>query len=198
MRADLPGGQELPCAADGFAAGAFLTFKADGATSAAAGRPGRPLRQLADPSTWFQPQPLQSNVGTLQLTAEDGAGGVAGPVPVKVGQPHGHRPSGTVKPHKKVKFRVFGFQTSKKIYLHIRRSGKTKGRVLAGHAPTRLRPRSKRMRFMPLRQLQDRHLRVLFSHSKKFSKKTAIGARSRSRARFSAASAQTTAAGAWG
>ena len=58
--------------ADGFAPGAFLTFKADGATigSGQADAAGH-FDNLADPSTWFQPQPLQGkNVGTLQLTAE--------------------------------------------------------------------------------------------------------------------------------
>ena len=105
----------------------------------------------ADPSTPFQPQPLQGkNVGTLQLTAEDGAGGIAGPVPVKAANLTITGPRAPSKPHKKVNFRVFGFQTNKKVYLHIRRKGKTKRRFSLGTARGDCGLRTKKMRFMPL------------------------------------------------
>jgi hypothetical protein len=190
----------FPVTADGFAPGAFLTFKADGATigSGQADQAGH-FDNLADPSTWFQPRPLQGrNVGTLQLTAEDGAGGVAGPVTVKAANLTFEGPPGTVKPRKKVRFRMSGFQTGKKIYLHIVRGGKVKGRYTMGKAKGDCGVASRRMRFMPLRRYKTGRYEYWMGHRKKFSRKTAIGREVTIRRSFHAASAQATAAGAWG
>ena len=101
--------------ADGFAPGAFLTFKADGSPSAPA-RPTRPATSTTSrtrtPGSTPAVRSQGKNVGTLQLTAEDGAGVVAAAGPrVKAANITSPGPSGTVKPRKRVKFRVFGFQT---------------------------------------------------------------------------------------
>jgi hypothetical protein len=195
-----PGVPSLPVTADGFPAGSPLTFKADGATiGSGMADPAGHFDNLADPNTWFQPQQLQGkNVGTIQLTAEDGVGTVAGPVAVKAANLTITGPPGTVKPRKKVKFRMFGFQTGKRIYLHIRRGSKTKGRYTMGKAKGDCGLATRRMRFMPLPTYKTGTYEYWFGHSKKFSKQTAIGVEVHITRSFKAARTQTTAAGAWG
>ena len=104
-----------------------------------------------------------------------------------------------MKPRKKVKFRMFGFQTGKRIYLHIRRGEKTKGRFTMGTANGDCGLATKRMRFMPLRNYKTGTYEYWFGHSKKFSKQDRHRRRGAHHARASTrASTQTTAAGAWG
>jgi hypothetical protein len=194
-----PGVPSLPVVADGFAPGAFLTFKADGATvgSGTADAAGH-FDNLGVPNAWFQPSQLQGkNVGSIQLTAEDSSGVVTPPVAVKAVNLTFEGPSGTVKPRKRVKFRMFGFQSGKRIYLHIRRGGKTKGRYNMGKAKGACGLATKKMRFMPLRSYKTGTYEYWMGHSKKFSRNTAIGREVHITRTFHAASTQTTAAGAW-
>jgi hypothetical protein len=195
-----PGVPSLPVFADGFAPGAFLTFKVDGSTvGSGTTDPNGHFDNLADPNTWFTPAELQGrNKGTIQLSAEDGAGGIAGPIPVKATNVIWNTTQKRVEPRKKVRFRMFGYQTGKRIYLHIRRGNKTKGRFNMGKAKGACGLATKRMRFMPLRGYKTGTYEYWIGHSKKFDRNQAIGRQVTITRRFSAASTQTTAAGgAW-
>jgi hypothetical protein len=189
----------FPVFADGFAPGAFLSFKVDG-SSVGSGQtdPAGHFDNAADP---FYPPILPNgrDIKTFQLTADDGAGVVAGPVPVTVSNVIVRAPS-NARPSKRVRFRVFGFLAGKRVYLHIRRNGKTRGRFSLGTTNAPCGRVTKKMRFMPLRNWSFGTYRYYFSHSKRFSKKNAIySARVRIYRTFSStASAHATAAGAWG
>ncbi len=192
----IPGLKTFPVVADGFPAGAFLTFKADG-TSVGAGQadPAGHFDNLADP---FGPPFLPSgrNHTTVQLTADDGAGTVAGPVPVEVANVRVVAPSSS-KPAKKVRFRVFGFLSGKRVYLHVRRNNRTKGRFSLGKTKGACGLVTKKMRFMPVVNYRTGTYRYYFSHSKRFSKTKAVyQAKVRIYRTFSSVSTQTT-AGAW-
>jgi hypothetical protein len=105
-------------------------------------------------------------------------------------------PKGTVKPRKKVRFRVFGFEADKKVYLHIRRKGKTRGRFSLGRTDSPCGNVSKRMPFMPLKSYVTGTYEYYFGHSKKFSKKKVIfGARVTITRTLKSTSAQTGTAG---
>ena len=182
--------------ADGFAPGAFLTFKADGDFLGSG---------QADPAGHFESAfeaprlPSGKSLKTMQLTADDGAGLVAGPVPVKVTDVVVRAPANS-KPTKRVRFRVFGFVPGRRVYLHVRRNGRTKGRFSLGKAAGPCGTTTKKMRFMPLRPFSYGTYRYYFSHSKRFKKSAVIyEARVTIYRTFSSrASAQATAAGAWG
>jgi hypothetical protein len=192
----IPGTPQFPVIADGFAPGASLTFNADG---------GFLGTGQADPAGHFEsafeaPQlPEGRDLKTMQLTADDGAGLVAGPVPVKVTNVVVRAPA-NAKPRKRVRFRVFGFAAGKRVYLHVRRKGQTKGRFSLGRASAPCGTTSKRLRFMPLRNFTFGTYRYYFSHSKRFKKKAVIYEAQVTiyRTFTSRASAQATAAGAWG
>ncbi len=194
-----PGVPSLPVFADGFGPGAFLTFKVDGATvGSGTTDPNGHFDNLADPNTWFTPSELQGkNTGTVQLTAEDGAGGIAGPVPVKATNLTWIGPPRAVKPTKRVRFRMFGFRTGERLYLHIRRGGKTRGRFSMGKAKGDCGLATKKMRFMPLRGYKTGTYEYWIGHSKKFDRNQAIGRQVTITRRFSAASSEASAGGAW-
>jgi hypothetical protein len=188
----------FPVIADGFAPGAFLNFKVDG-SSIGSGQadPAGHFDNSGDP---FFPPALPSNrdIRTFQLTADDGAGLVAGPVPVTVSNVVVRAPA-NAKPSKRVRFRVFGFLANQRVYLHIRRNGKTKGRFSLGRTNAPCGRVTKKMRFMPLRHWRFGTYRYYFSHSKRFDRDQVIyAARVRLYRTFSrAAAVQATAAGAW-
>jgi hypothetical protein len=192
----LPGIQSFPVVADGFAPGAFLTFRADDQTIGSGAADGAGHFQSA-----FSP-PFMSesrNLKTFQLTADDGNGTVTPPVAVPVSRVVVRAP-GNSKPTKRVRFRVFGFLENQRVYLHIRRNGKTKGRFSLGVTSAPCGTVAKKMRFMPLKHFSFGTYRYYFSHSRRFSKDAAIySAKVRIyRTFFSASSAHGTAAGSWG
>jgi len=193
----LPGVQSFPVVADGFVPGAFLSFRADDQTigSGAADDAGHFQGAFSPPFL-----PSGRNLKTFQLTADDGNGTVAGPVAVPVSNVVVRAPANS-KPDKRVRFRVFGFVPNKRVYLHVRRNGKTKGRFSLGTARAPCGTTARNLRFMPLRHYTFGTYRYYFSHSRRFSKKQAIySARVRIYRTFSSAprSAHATAAGAWG
>jgi hypothetical protein len=194
----VPGQLTFPVQASGFTASSALTFTADGSpfgngTADAAGN----FDNTADPSTWFDANgilPADKNTGTVQLAASDAAGVAAAPVPVSIARITVTGPPDVVKPNKRVRFRVFGFQPNKRVYLHIRRKGKTLGRTSLGRTDSPCGNVSKRIPFMPLKRYQNVNgtYRYFFSHSKKFSKKNVIfGARVRISSSLKSTSAQT-------
>jgi hypothetical protein len=193
----VPGLSNFPVTADGFAPGASLTFAADG-TAIGSGQAdaGGHFDNAASP---FPPPPLPvgRDLKTFQLTADDGAGTVAGPVPVKVVNVAVRAPANAA-PSARVRFRVFGFLSNRRVWLHIRRNGKTKGRYSLGRTAAPCGTLSKRMRFMPLRHYTTGTYGYYFSHSKTFRRSQVFyEARVKIYRTFSRAD-QATAAGSWG
>jgi hypothetical protein len=169
----VPGVRSFPVTATGFPAGTGLTFKADGITvgtgqADAAGN----FDNAADP---FAPPALTGdrNLQTFQLTAEDAQGTVAGPVPVQVARVTVVIPE-RAKPSKRVRFRVSGFDVDKRVFLHVRRKGVTRGRFSLGTTAGPCGTVSKRMRFMPLRRYGLGTYRYYFSHSRRFAMEQVI------------------------
>lgn len=188
----LPGLPSFPVVADGFAPGAFLSFRADDQTIGNGSADGAGHFEGG-----FNPPalPIGRDLKTFQLTADDGNGTVAGPVSVPVSNVVVRAPANS-KPNKRVRFRVFGFLENKRVYLHVRRNGKTKGRFSLGVASAPCGTTSRKLKFMPLRHYSFGTYRYYFSQSKRFSKKATIySARVKIYRTFS--SAQATAAGAW-
>jgi hypothetical protein len=173
----VPGVQSFPVQASGFTPNSSITFTSDGqflgsGTADAAGNfdNSQPGGTLFDPPLL----PQNKNTTTVQLAATDSAGLAAPAVPVPVSRVVVTAPSNVKPPTKKVRFRVFGFLVGKKVYLHIRRHGKTLGRFSLGRTKGPCGLTSKRMRFMPLKHYKTGNYQYYFSHSKKFSKSKVI------------------------
>lgn len=196
----VPGVKSFPLTATGFPAGAALTFKADGSPfgtglADAAGNFDNGTDPFVAPAL-----PAERNLRTYQLTAEDGQGTIAGPVAVPVSRITVVAPS-NARPSRRVRFRLFGFRAAARAYLHVRRSGETKGRFALGRTAGPCGTLTKRLRFMPLRNYRIGTYRYYFSHSRRYRRDRAIyQARVRIYRTFRppAAAGQATAAGAWG
>ena len=195
----LPGVKSFPLLAGGFPAGAALTFKADGSPfGSGLADPAGNFDNAQDP--FFPPTPpAGTNLRTYQVTAEDDQGTVAGPIPVPVSRITVVAPR-DANPSRRVRFRLFGFRAGARTYLHVRRNGRTKGRFALGRTAAPCGTLIKRMRFMPVRDYRTGTYRYFFSHRRRFRPDQAIyQARVRIYRTFKpSASAQATAAGAWG
>jgi hypothetical protein len=165
-----PGLQGFPLVADGFAPGAALSFHADDQTIGTGTADGAGYFQGA-----FSPPALPAgrDLKTFQLTADDGNGTVAGPVAVPVSNIVVRAPK-KGDPGKRVRFRVFGFDADKRVFLHIRRNGRTLGRFSLGVADAPCGTTVRRMRYMPLRHYRFGTYRYYFSQSRRFSKYAAF------------------------
>lgn len=174
----IPGVKTFPVQASGFTANSPLTFTANGtAFGSANADPAGNFDNSADQNAWFDASPIlpsNKNTSTVQLAATDAAGLAAAPVPVKVARIIVTAPQNVKPPTKRVRFRVFGFEPNKKVYLHIRRKGKTKGRFSLGRTDAPCGNVSKRMSFMPLDHYVTGSYQYLFSHSKKYKKSKVI------------------------
>lgn len=184
--------KSFPLTATGFPAGAALTFLADGRAfgngqADAAGSFDNRLDPFVAPA-------LDRYLQTVQVSADDGAGTVAGPIPVRMTQIAVDAPARS-DPAKKVRFRVFGFADGQRVYLHVRRNGATKKRVTMGRAAAPCGTLSKRMRFMPVRKYRIGTYLYAFSHSPRYRKDRTIF---QAKVRISRTFSQATAAGAWG
>jgi hypothetical protein len=184
--------KSFPLRATGFPAGASLSFLADGRFFAsgqadAAGTFDNGLDPFVAPA-------LDGYLRTLQVTADDGAGTVAGPIAVRMTQIAVDAPS-KASPAERVRFRVFGFADGRRVYLHVRRNGATKKRVTMGRTSAPCGTLTKRMRFMPLRNYRVGTYLYAFSHSPRYRKDRTIF---QAKVRISRTFSQATAAGAWG
>jgi hypothetical protein len=121
----------------------------------------------------FTPPVTRKNLETVTLAAQDNAGNTATAqvqfVRLGVIVPHGR-----FRPSKKVKYRAFGFAPGKRIYLFVRRGGKTRGRFSLGKAKGDCGLLTKKMRFMPLKHYTPGVYEFWYSHSKRYSTKTRI------------------------
>jgi hypothetical protein len=171
----IPGVPTLPVNASGFTANSPITFTANGqAVGTGTTDPAGGFDNTANP---FDPNgilPANKNTSTFQLSASDAAGVAAAPITVPIARVRVTGPTHRVKPHKRVRLRVFGFAPGKKVYLHVRRKSKTKGTFSLGKADSPCGNTSKRIRFMPLEHYAFGTYTYAFSQKKKYSKKTTI------------------------
>lgn len=166
-----PPAPTLGVVSSGWAAGVPLTFKLGGQTvgSGTTDATGA-FSTGAEP---FTPPAPKGNLQTVPLTAEDGAGAVA-TTQVRLVRLIVTVPGGRSKPSRLVKYRAFGFAPGKRLYLFVRRGGKTRGRFLLGRTKGDCGLLTRKMRFMPLRTYKPGLYEFWFSHSKTYSKSTRI------------------------
>ena len=169
----VPGVKSFPVHAEGFPAGAPITFRADGADlGSGQADAGGTFDNAADPFP-APPLPAGRNLETVQLTADDGHGTTAGPVSVPLVRVTVALPA-RARPWRRVRFRVFGFLPGKEVFLHIRRHNRTRGRFSLGVAATPCGTVVRRLRFMPLRHYREGTYRYAFSHSRRYDPKQVI------------------------
>jgi hypothetical protein len=161
----------IPLVASGFPAGAPITFEADGVPikTATAGANGAV-------STFAPPLSFNGKRKTFSLTAVSGAV-TTPPVPMLVTHIGVVTKPAHTKPTNRVRFSAFGFFPGKRVYLFIRRHGRTLGRFSLGKARGACGDVNKRMRFMPLRHFSAGAYQYWFSYKRKFDKRFSIGYR---------------------
>ena len=164
----LPTAGKFPVSASGFTAGGFVTVAVgnDIVASGAADAAGN------FSAIGFLPT-FTGNQKTLELTAADDSGVSATPAKVQVVR-FGVTVPSHAKPTRKVRYRAFGFLPGKRIYLFVRRHGRTLGRFSLGKAKGACGDASKRMRYMPLHHYTSGTYTYYFSHSPHYSKSTRL------------------------
>jgi hypothetical protein len=157
----------LGVSSSGWAASTPLTFTVDGAE---VGRgPADNLGAYNNQSGLFRPPEPKGNLQTSTLSVNNGAAStqfrivrLTVQVPAKA------------KPSTRVKYRVFGFQPGKRVYLFVRRGGKTKGRFALGKPKGDCGTLTKKLRYMPLRHWRTGKYEYWYTQDKKYSKATRI------------------------
>jgi hypothetical protein len=146
-----------------------LTFKVDGQTvgTGAADAAGA-FNNAAAP---FTPPAPKGNLQSVTLTADDGA--TVATSPMKIVRLIVTVPS-KAKPSKRVKYRAFGFQPGKRLYLFVRRGGKTKGRFTLGKPTGECGTLTKKLRYMPLKSWSTGLYDFWYSQTKTYSQATRI------------------------
>jgi hypothetical protein len=157
--------------AAGWAPGSALTFKIAGRTIGTGTADASGAFSNATGNA-FQPPRFGRNLRTATLTAQDAAGHVASS-PISVVKVVVDVPS-RARPSQRVKYRAFGFLPGKRLYLFVRRGGKTKGRFVLGKPKGKCGTLTKRMRYMPLRKWSTGRYEYWFSHSPRYSVQTRI------------------------
>ena len=157
----VPGAPTFPVQAAGFPAGAFITFKTGAdivgsGTADPAGNFDNSARTRSTPPSI----PFDKNRATVQLTADDGAGTVAGPVPVPVSRITVDVPTRS-KPRKRVNFRVFGFEAEQEGLPAHPAQGQDQGPLLARPHGLPVRARDQEDALHAAHELPDRHVPLL-------------------------------------
>jgi hypothetical protein len=161
--------QSLGVSAAGWAPGSTLTFSVGG-TRLGTGTtdPSGAFSTAATPFTTPEPE---GNVESMTLTADDGAGGTASAAlkvtRITVVVPDNARPS------QRVRYRVFGFPSGRRLYLFVRRAGKVRARRLMGRPGGECGTLVKRLRYVPVPHVENGTYQFWFSNHKRFSKQTA-------------------------
>src|SRR5687768_15850454 len=123
----LPGQQTIPISGAGFTPGSSVqvTDAADRGNSL-----GTALTDAAGTfnDLFFGPTfpDADTNRLTLNVAGTDAQGVASPPVPLQVVRVTATLPD-RARPTSRVRYRVYGFETGKRVYLHIRRSGRTRG-----------------------------------------------------------------------
>jgi hypothetical protein len=72
------------------------------------------------------------------------------------------------RPGSRVTYRVSGFDTGRRVYLHIRRGGRTRGTFRIATAQGDCGIATRRMRYMPLERYSTGTYDYYFQHTKRF------------------------------
>lgn len=110
---------------------------------------------------------LRSTKITTQLTATDSAGVAAPAVPFQMVRVNATLPE-RAKPGSRVKYTVTGFPEGKRVYLHIRRGGKTRGSFRIAAPKGDCGVATRRMKYMPLRSYSTGTYEYWFQQSPRF------------------------------
>ena len=108
-----------------------------------------------------------TNQLTLNVAGTDAQGVASPPVPLRVVRITATLPD-RARPTSRVRYRVYGFETGKRVYLHVRRDGKTRGSFRISTAKGACGIASRRMRYMPLRRWSTGTYDYMFQHSRRY------------------------------
>ena len=167
----LPGQQTIPIAGTGFTPGSSVEVadaanqdnSLGSATTDAAGN----FNDLFFGPTFPNED---TNQLTLNVTGTDAQGVASPPVALRVVRITATLPS-RARPTSRVRYRVYGFQTGKRVYLHIRRGGKTRGTFRISNAKGACGIASRRLRYMPLRRWSTGTYDYYFQHTRRFDRR---------------------------
>ena len=167
----LPGQKTIPVAGTGFTAGSSVRVN-DAANA------GNTLGSTTADAAgnfndlFFGPTfpDAETNQMTVNVSGVDDQGVASPPVPLQVVRITATLPD-RARPTSRVRYRVFGFQTGKRVYLHIRRGGKTRGsfRISTATGPCGIATR--RLRYMPLRRWSTGTYDYYFQHTRRFDRR---------------------------
>lgn len=156
----------LGVSTSGWAASTLLSFTVDGAV-VGTGQADN-LGAYNNQTGLFKPPEPKGNLQTSTLIVNGAATTQFRIVRLTVQVPS------RAKPSKRVKYRVFGFQPGKRVYLFVRRGGKTKGRFTLGKPRGDCGTLTKKLRYMPLRRWRTGKYEYWYTQDKKYSKTTRI------------------------
>jgi hypothetical protein len=162
----LPAQKTIPISGTGFRPGGFVRVL-DQAGQSLGSAVADPAGNFAD--NFFGPTfpNPRSNQLTLQVSAVDDQGVASPPVPLQVVKITATMPD-RARPTSRVRYRVFGFETGRRVYLHIRRGGRTRGSFRIANAKGACGIASRRMRYMPLRRYRTGTYDYYFQHTRRF------------------------------
>ena len=167
----IPGQQTMPLSGIGFAPEEYVTFTADGQTlSGARSDAAGNVAGVFYPPSFSSFDRMQQ---TFSIAARDGFGNTAPAIQVPMSRVAVKAPD-RAKPRKLVRFRVYGFLAAKKVFVHIRRGGRTRRTVGMGTTAGPCGTLTRRMRYLPLRKWKPGTYEYHFSHTRKWSKQTTI------------------------
>jgi len=160
----LPGQQTVNVQGNGFAPNSFVRLAADGQSFGGlqADAAGNVAGAVAAPPF----ASLDRNLQTFALTGDDGAGNTA-TADLRVTRVTATLPD-RARPARRVRYRVFGFAPGRRVYLHVRRGGRTRGTFRVGTAAAPCGTASRRMRFMPVRRFSTGTYEYWFQLTRKF------------------------------
>lgn len=167
----IPGAKTFPIQGSGFTPGAFVRVTADGQLVGsvqvdAAGNVNDAL---------FPPLLSSSsrNQQTFQIAADDGQGQAFGPVAMPVTRVNVDMPN-RARPRSRVRYRLYGFNPGERVYLHVRRGGKTRGTFSMGTAAGPCGTVTKRLRYMPVSRYSTGTYDYYFGHTAKYNRAAQI------------------------
>lgn len=163
----IPGAKTFPVQGSGFTPGSFVRVTADGQFigSVQADAAGNVNGALFPPSLSSSTR----NQQTFQIVADDGQGQAFGPVAVPVTRVSVDLPN-RARPRSRVRYQLYGFNPGERVYLHLRRGGKTRGTFSMGTAAGPCGTVTKRLRYMPLSRYSSGIYDYYFGHTPKFNR----------------------------
>ena len=160
----------LGLTASGWTPATALTFRVAGRT-VGTGTTDAAGAFTTGPDPLTPPEP-RGNLQTTRLTAEDPTGAATSAplrvVRLTVAVPDRARPSQIVR------YRAYGFRPGDRLYLFVRRSGRTLGRFTLGRPRGACGTLTKRLRYMPLRRWRAGSYQYWYSHDRRYSRATRI------------------------